>query len=182
MKTLVISAFPATGKTYTTKKLTNAGWNVIDLDSSEFHWMKDEEGNVIKNPDFVKDYIEVIKRLIGKVDIVFVSTHEEIRKALRENKIEYKIVYPNIKLKEEFVGRCFLRGDSSEFCEKIAENWNKWIENIMQTEKYRSSSYEVGCFYITLEDVLNAIYDELIGKKYKCKNVNWIDIGSYFKS
>ena len=41
MKTLVISAFPACGKSYATDKLIKKGYKVLDSDSSQFSWLKD---------------------------------------------------------------------------------------------------------------------------------------------
>lgn len=56
----------------------------LDSDSSNFSWVKDENGNNTKerNPEFPKNYIEHIKSNIGKVDVIFVSSHKVVREAL----------------------------------------------------------------------------------------------------
>lgn len=81
----------------------------------------------VRNPDFPKNYIKYIKENIGKYDYIFVSTHEEVRRALAEANIDFTIVFPRQDLKAEWVGRCFLRGSGETFCKLIADNWDTWI-------------------------------------------------------
>ena len=78
MKPIVISAFPASGKTECARRYTN----VIDHDTSSYHY--DENHNV--NPDWIEWYITDLKYLIesGKYDYIFVSTHSEIREAMHK--------------------------------------------------------------------------------------------------
>ncbi len=84
----------------------------------------------VRNPDFPKNYIEHIKENIGKVDYIFVSTHEEVRQALTEAGIDYVLVFPSETLKAEWVGRCFLRGSDEQFCRMLAGNWDYWISQM----------------------------------------------------
>ena len=106
--TKIIAAFPACGKTYCFSN--NKNLSILDSDSSQFSWVNviDKEYEAknrgkndykeryikVRNPDFPKNYIEHIKENIGKVDYIFVSTHEEVRKALNESDIEFTIVCP----------------------------------------------------------------------------------------
>lgn len=83
-----------------------------------------------RNPNFVKDYINHIKENIGRVDIIFVSSHLEVRQALQDNGIEYYTVYPSKNMLNEWVGRMYLRGNDSEFIDKQIEMWDKNIGNI----------------------------------------------------
>ena len=124
--TKVIAAFPACGKTYCFQK--NEDYTILDSDSSKFSWCT-YEGRIGKyrNPDFPNNYIEHIKENIGKVDYIFVSTHEEVRNALREAGIKYLLVFPRSTLKAEWVGRCFLRGSDEKFCKLIADSWDDWL-------------------------------------------------------
>lgn len=134
--TKVIAAFPACGKTYyfNNREENNT---VLDSDSSKFSWVeyplmhKDyKQGNEtikFRNPDFPNNYIEHIKENIGKVDYIFVSTHDEVRKALEDAGIKFAIVFPEQSLKEEWIGRCFLRGSGEKFCQLIADQWDDWI-------------------------------------------------------
>ena len=112
--TLVIAAFPATGKSYAFKNYNN-DYIILDSDSSKFSWIErkrtDEEieeiraryesephlmswegyynqikNDLIKtrNPKFPSNYIQHIKENIGKVDFIFVSTHKQVLKAMEE--------------------------------------------------------------------------------------------------
>ena len=125
--TKVIAAFPACGKSYCFEK--NEDYIILDSDSSKFSWMLDC-GNKVRNPEFPKNYIEHIKENIGKVDYIFVSTHEEVRKALADANIDYILVFPSETLKAEWVGRCFLRGSGENFCNMIANNWDYWLSQM----------------------------------------------------
>lgn len=133
METKIISAFPACGKTFFCKHHSG----VLDSDSSRFSWLKDEDGNNtrVRNPAFPDNYIEHIKENIGKVDIIFVSSHKEVRDALERNNLPYTLVYPDISLKEEWIRRLKARGDDEGFINFISENWETFI-NEMDNEVY----------------------------------------------
>lgn len=140
MNTRIISAFPACGKTYAFEKLKEKGYKILDIDSSKFSWCYDynpaESDKIEKyrNPEFPNNYIQHIKENIGKVDYIFVSSHKEVKDALVENGIYFTLVYPNRKMKAEWVGRCFLHGSGEKFCQLIADNWDKWIDEMEATE------------------------------------------------
>lgn len=51
-----------------------------------------------------------------------------------ENGIYFTLVYPDKEMKAEWVGRCFLRGSGEEFCQFIADNWEKWIDEMEEVE------------------------------------------------
>ena len=124
--TKVIAAFPACGKTYCFDR--HEDYIILDSDSSLFSWVYPNGfAPRYRNPEFPKNYIEHIKENIGKVDYIFVSTHEEVRKALDDAGIDFIVVFPKESLKAEWVGRCFLRGSGPQFCTMLAENWDTWI-------------------------------------------------------
>ena len=138
MKTKIICAFPACGKTYAYKTLNEKGYKILDSDSSLFSWRDNIDGidgNKIRNPDFPNNYICHIKNNIGKVDYIFVSSHKEVRDALINNGIYFTLIYPGRKMKAEWVGRCFLRGSGEKFCKLIADNWDKWLDEMEDVEE-----------------------------------------------
>lgn len=130
--TRVISAFPATGKSYFTK---NTSLKVLDSDSSNFSWVINEDGTKIRNPNFPKNYIEHIKQNLGKVDIIFVSSHKEVRDALVENNIDFLLIYPNFYLKEQYLERFKTRGNDEKFIKFIDENWDNFLHELISQEK-----------------------------------------------
>ena len=131
MKTAVISAFPACGKTYAYKHFQDK-YSILDSDSSDFSWIKDQNGENTKmrNPDFPTNYIKHIKNNIGKVDFIFVSSHLIVRQALEDAGIKYCTVYPMENMKNEWVGRMWLRGNNEDSIRFIAENFEKFTSSI----------------------------------------------------
>lgn len=134
--TFVISAFPACGKSYCFNHYQDR-FSMLDSDSSEFSWIKDENGNntTERNPNFPQNYIQHIKENIGKVDIIFVSSHGVVRKALFDNDIGAIIVYPNKNLKDEWIRRFKERGNDEGFIKFISDNWDNFIDDI-ENENY----------------------------------------------
>lgn len=129
--TFVISAFPACGKSYCFSHYQDT-WKMLDSDSSNFSWIKDENGNntKVRNPEFPSNYIKHIKDNIGKVDFIFVSSHEVVRKALRESNIRTIMVYPKKEMKDEWVKRFKERGNDEKFIEFISSNWPDFIDDM----------------------------------------------------
>lgn len=172
--TKIFSVFPVSGTTYATKKLTEEGYKVLDLDSKEyshsyqaivtststnfnsFSTTCNTNFEKNKNPSFPQNYIKAIKEAIGKYDFIFVSTHKEVREDLEKNNIRYSLVYPNYSMKNEWIGRCYLRGDTKEFCDKLANNWDQWnkeLDNVTYSKDgctnkvFLNSSYDTCYLY-----------------------------------
>lgn len=159
LKTKVISAFPACGKTWMYEHQKELGLSILDSDSSEFSWIRRprtlEEIQVIeaihgsnyvnaireelikdRNPEFPTNYINYIKEQIEskEYDYIFVSSHESVRKALNEAGINFTVVYPHKRCKVEWVGRCYLReleGKKLFPIKVLIDNWDQWIKQLM---------------------------------------------------
>ena len=125
MKTRIISAFPACGKSYLGNG-EGTQYSTIDIDSSDYSHLY-ISGVRVKNPEFPKNYIEYIKSQIGMVDFIFVSTHIDVRDALYKAGLSYSEVFPSKTLKDEWLGRCWCRGDSDGFLVMINHNWEDWV-------------------------------------------------------
>ena len=122
--TKIISAFPASGKSF----LFNKGeLKCVDSDSSLFSWIFTPEGEKIRNPNFIDEYKEHILSLIGTVDYIFVSSHREVRDMLTDSDLRWVSVMPSYKMKNEIVGRCFNRGSTEPFCKMISDNWDSFV-------------------------------------------------------
>ena len=166
--TKIFSVFPVSGTTYATKKLTEEGYKVLELDSSEYSHkyynfsVDDYKVKRVKNPSFPQNYIKTIKDAIGEYDFIFISTHREVREELEKNNIRYSLVYPNYSMKNEWVGRCYLKGDK-ELCDKLANNWDQWnkeLDNVTYSKDgctnkvFLNSSYDTRYLY----DVIKKYY------------------------
>jgi hypothetical protein len=155
MRTKIISAFPGVGKSYYHKLHPDT---TLDSDSSNFSWVKDENGNNTKerNPNFPQNYIEHIKSNIGKYEYIFVSSHKEVIEALLDNCLFFYLIYPDSRRKEEFIQRYKDRGNDESFIELLESKWDEWIYDIEYTRFYE------GCIRCTLyegnlEDKLNRL-------------------------
>lgn len=141
-RTVVVSAFPCCGKTYAFENYQDK-YSMLDSDSSQFSWIWEteweddyEKGAVPvkvkkRNPEFPKNYIAHIKENIGKVDIIFVSSHLQVRKALEEVGIRYCTVYPQETMLNEWVGRMYRRGNDKDFIQFQIDHWDEFMHNIV---------------------------------------------------
>lgn len=129
-QTLVISAFPGCGKSHFFRN--NKDKEVLDSDSSKFD-----------KTHFPQNYIEHIKSNLGKVDIIMVSSHKEVRDVLVENKIPFILVYPSPNIKDEYIQRYIDRGNTGYFVELLDKNWELWLNELEE---------QVGCEKIKLEE------------------------------
>ena len=135
---IIISGYPGVGKSYLTKYIQIMtsiggvpGLQISDSDSSHYSWTTDENGNKIRNPEFPKNYIQHIKDLMKTSQIIFVSTHKQVRDAMDEAGIDYYIVYPGKDFpKSEYMERLRERGSSEDFIKVQDENWDKWIDDL----------------------------------------------------
>lgn len=136
IKTMVIAAFPGCGKTYTVTHEADQFNGILDSDSSDFSWIKDSNGKNTdeRNPDFPKNYIEHIKSQLGKVEVIFVSSHKVVREALEKEGIHYFLVYPNIFQKKEYIKRYKNRGSDPNFIKKVSDNWELWLDELDEEE------------------------------------------------
>lgn len=122
IKTSVVSGFPGVGKSYYVNHGEGSDYMpqgfALDSDSSKFP----KEG-------FPKNYIQHIKENMGKVKIIFVSSHQEVRKALVEENIDFTLCYPHKGLKLEYLKRYIDRGSPIQFIELLFVNWEIWIDD-----------------------------------------------------
>ena len=135
-RTVVISAFPCCGKTYAFEHYQDK-YSMLDSDSSQFSWcykpnpIDPDKVEKYRNPEFPNNYIEHIKENIGKVDIIFVSSHLQVRQALTDAGIRFCTVYPKKEMLNEWVGRMYRRGSDENFIKFQIDHWDEFMENII---------------------------------------------------
>ena len=126
--TVLCAAFPGTGKSH---YFRNSELDVLDSDSSKFD-----------KSEFPTNYIEHIKDNLGKVDVILISSHEEVREALVDSSLSFTLVYPNKDLKSDYIARYKKRGSSDKFIELISKNWHNWLGELKDQK---------GCKHIILK-------------------------------
>jgi len=124
MRTRIISAFPGTGKSVFHK---NNPTTTLDSDSSNFSWSY-MTGEKERHPAFPFNYINHIKKNIGRYEFIFVSSHEVVRKALIDNAIFFYWITPIADRKEEFIQRYKDRGNEEVFVKLLETKWDDWMD------------------------------------------------------
>lgn len=123
--TLVVSGFPAVGKS---RFYATSGLSVADSDSSQFSWRSPGK----RHPDFPDNYMRHIKSLLGKRDVILVSSHKDVRDALVANGIRFTLVYPQRAIKEQYLERCRERGSDDAFVAMLDKMWDVWIGELQE--------------------------------------------------
>lgn len=148
---IILMGFPGVGKTYIKEKYKGSNdLKVLDSDSSNFD-----------KSNFPNNYINYIKEQIGKYDIIMVSTHKEVRDAIKNSMISRMcplyICYPSLDIKDEWLERLRKRGNNESFIKLIDENYFNWVRDIEMNED--------DLIHIEITNPNNYLYDML----YKIK-------------
>jgi hypothetical protein len=152
-KMIIVSAFPGCGKSYCTQHSKTLITH--DSDSSNFHFL---EGTKELNPDWPGNYIQHIAhfRYIKYYDVIFVSSHVEIRKALKRAGLRYLLVYPENGCKNEYLQRYRDRGSPVDFVKRLETNWEDWLQSCWDDDVTNKLLLGPGSF-LTEESLISAI-------------------------
>lgn len=128
---IVVCGFPGVGKTTAADNKV-----MIDLESSDYHWIMTPKGKV-QHPEWPMNYVNLISMLVNEVDglddykdlkYIFTSTHKEVIKGLMDRKIPFVIIAPKNKLR--YIRRYQDRGSSEQFIKSIRDNWDTYMKDI----------------------------------------------------
>jgi len=204
MKGHIVYAFAGIGKTEYCKTHSNC----IDLEESNFRFLdynnveqgKGEEK--IFNKNFPQNYYDEIKKCLQKYKYVFVSYNA--LEFCRQNHIEYSIILPSIKNKEEYIQRYIKRNNSKNFIENLYNNFENYIlkekndrfaehiitlrkneflaDGLKQLLKQSNSKISLIVPIFNCEKYLHSLFDSLTNQTYKNLEIILIDDGSTDKS
>jgi hypothetical protein len=150
---MVVCGFPGIGKTTSTKEYKNF-WEMCDLDSSEFYGLTDWPLNYINK---IKDLSEEG----NEYEIIFISTHKEVRTALRLDSIPYCIALPNKFGKEKYIEYYRNKKSSNEFIEKISESWDILIDDLINDNPCIPHLFFGNNSYLDYDSIKRLHYDYL---------------------
>lgn len=139
---IVLSAFPGTGKSEIFKRASELG-----LDAGNLHYNEETQGydlhvtnangipvfdsdsSKFDKAEFPGNYIKHIQTVLDKYEnvVILVSSHDNVREALREAGIDYYLVYPQIELKADYLQRYTERGSPEAFVTMMDEKWVDFI-------------------------------------------------------
>ncbi len=144
---ILIGGFKAIGKSTLSKKYSN----VIDLESSNFEYIIDENiknipveqrkglKNRLKNPEYPLNYYNELISNLKSNNVVLFACKAEIVDLLNKNNINYYIVYPEENMLEEIIERCKIRGNNEEFISRVKEvyyaDFPKDLEKVIWLQK-----------------------------------------------
>lgn len=145
-KTIIISAFPGSGKTTFAKKFKG---RVLDLESSDFKWKGDTDVDKVLNQDFPRNYIDTIIDAVksekyGAIIVYNEFLNFEESKELSDMVENIIAIYPlndketgdsrdeyyNDEIKNEFLNRYKTMGKPDSFIKFISDNWDKLISDM----------------------------------------------------
>jgi len=136
-----ISAFPGCGKSFIFKNAEQYGLLPINYkervmieDSFVSYYaptLFDSDSSHFDKDAFPNNYVRHIKEIINsfKDPTIFISSHENVRQALKSNNIQFTLVYPDISLKEEFIERYKERGSPEAFVNLMSNKWEDFIKD-----------------------------------------------------
>jgi hypothetical protein len=134
--TVVIAGFPGVGKSY----LKSIGEDkVVDIN---YNFDKD---------NFPENYVDYVQSLLGKKEIVLISTHRDILMEIERVGIDYILVYPQEDLKIEYVRRY----GESQFSKLLDQKWDLFIKNMSNANPNKRIVLKSGEY---LKDKLNFLY------------------------
>lgn len=141
---LVLSAFPGCGKSEIFKRATELGLKPCFVEFDETTNMYnlavaktfgipvfDSDSSKFDKAAFPGNYISHIQNVLNTFDdvVILVSSHDNVREAMREAGIEYHLVYPQLELKGEYIERYKGRGSPDAFVNMMDEKWVDFIES-----------------------------------------------------
>lgn len=155
---MIISGYQGIGKS------TLAGKNnCIDLESSNF-WVDGE-----RPENWYKIYCQIAIHLSIQGYVVFVSSHEEVRKELEKSNQPTFLVFPSLYLKDEWVRKLEKRYEESNLYKdykayKNAEEYYK--ENIADLMRGNLTFYEITKMDYNLKDIVEFLKTKSVGWGY----------------
>lgn len=141
---LVVSAFPAVGKSTIFKEAEERGLKPAHVHFNDFTKeyeitvpsgdgvpVFDSDSSKFDKEFFPTNYIQHIKSTLDKLDdvIILVSSHKDVREMLRSQGIDYVLAYPQRELKEEYIRRYKARGNAEGFIGMMESSWNDFIDS-----------------------------------------------------
>lgn len=119
MSAHIIAGFPGIGKSFVAR---NSALSVRDSDSSAFSWRGTE-----RHPDFPHNYIRHIQDHLNDCDVILVSSHAEVRNALREAGLAYTLVYPESSQRDDYIERYIRRRSPASFIQLVHDRFDPWL-------------------------------------------------------
>ena len=138
---VVVSGFPGIGKSYLCKI---GGDKIEDVSHIRF------------NSEFFPEfYVDHIMSLLGKREIILISSHRDVLIELERVGIDYILVHPSRKSKNEYINRYKSMNLSSQFINTFDSKWESYLRDIESACPSKRIVLKSGEY---LKDRLNSLY------------------------
>ena len=174
-KTLIISAFPACGKTFLYKNQEQLLFKSQDGLQIHYSFLDSDSSKFKKYDGWEKEYVNHIEENIGKVDSIFISQHDVVLQEIANRGLPAVTVGPEnlpwttnenkMLTKQQWFGRFVLRDNRHianfmDWIKNLSENYDNWT-SIQQQTKYCPIEF----FPLGANQYLSNIIEELYYKK-----------------
>ena len=143
---MIISGYQGIGKS------SLAGTNnCIDLESGNF-WI-----DGIRDKNWYKIYCNIANHLSAQGYTVFVSSHEIVRKELEKSNEVVCVVYPSIKLKDQWIKKLKDRYETTKLekdFKALANAMDRYEENIKELLYGNLQCYEITNINYDLKEII----------------------------
>ena len=174
MHTMIISAFPACGKTYLQQNQDILSIRCLG-EEKKLTFCDSESSRYKKKEGWEKEYVADIEKKLGTIDFLFISQHEGVLQELNRRGIPFVVVAPNNAswthdserqlIKQQWFGRFVLRDNShikdfNDWLERLKAHYDEWT-SVEHLEKYKPVSF----FLLKADEYLSDIITDLYWKK-----------------
>lgn len=156
---IIICAFPATGKTTAIANADDLGISACDSDSEGYHWVDCTlpSGERKERSDWPRCYMDHLLAMSLEYDLVFCSTHQEVRDALVAAGMYFVVVYPTSDQKSGYLDRVMNRHTGLHGTwghALMSKNWEAWLDGMRA---------QTGCAHIVLQagQYLSDVLDQI---------------------
>ena len=116
--TILCAAFCGTGKSYL---CNNFPGKYKEIEDWEY-----------RQGDFPNNYIKDVLDMFGKSRYLFISTDPIILKELNKLNIDILLIYPENKLRNEYLDRFIERDSPYDFIGTMMKHWDIWIDQLKE--------------------------------------------------
>lgn len=156
---VVIAGFPGVGKTYAAEHSEEWGMKIVEVETSPFLWVNEEDGLLRRNREYPENYYkEVLSYLTNgqSVDVILVDAHSIIQQVLLKHNVRFVTVYPRDICREEYLRRYIRSGKPFPFVDTINENWDSLINDGKErAKKGQNISFLGSDSYLDEDFILN---------------------------
>ena len=156
---MIISGYQGIGKSSLAGKN-----NCIDLESGNF-WVDGERAD-----DWYKVYCQIANHLSQQGYVVFVSSHEVVRKELEKSKEQVFVIFPAIDLKDAWIRKLEERYNKTKLDKDYRALMNakdRYKENITELMRGNLKFYEITKMTYQLDSIIDYL-------DYKSKNYKYL--------